>query len=103
MRGKVRHIVMFDFSDLSEEMTAKLVEGFEALKEVPEVLDFEWGTESNAEDSPMGFTHCFTLTFEDFEARTAYLNSKQHREYEQEVMKHRSQVLVFDYAIKITR
>ncbi len=95
--SKVRHIVMFDFSNLPDAQTASLVRGFEALKKVPEVLAFEWGTENNAEDSPLGFTHSFILTFRDFAARTKYLNSKEHREYEKEVMKYRSKVLVFDY------
>ncbi len=100
MPGKVRHIVMFDFSNLSSQIIDSLITGFQNLKQVPEVLDFEWGTENNAEDSPLGFTHCFILTFEDFSARTRYLNSAQHREYEKEVMKHRNKVLVFDYLIK---
>lgn len=97
MKNQVRHIVMFDFSTLSEDQVNHLVKGFEALKRVPEVVGFEWGREANAEDSPLGFTHTFLLTFENFEARTRYLNSKEHREYEKEVMKFRSKVLVFDY------
>lgn len=96
----VRHIVMFDFSNLTAEQTASLVKGFEELAQVPEVLEFEWGTENNAEDSPLGFTHSFLLTFKDFDSRTAYLNSKEHRAYEQEVMKFRNKVLVFDYLSK---
>ena len=47
----------------------------------------------------MGFTHCFLLTFKDFESRTRYLNSEAHRNYEKEVMKYRNQVLVFDYQV----
>ncbi len=99
IQGKVRHIVMFDFSKLSEEIVNHLITGFEALKAVPEVLEFEWGIENNAEDSALGFTHCFILTFENFNARTRYLNSSQHRQYEKEVMQYRNKVLVFDYCI----
>lgn len=100
-QGRVRHIVMFDFSDIPEIQKNKLIKSFEALKNVPEVLSFEWGTENNAEDSPLGFTHCFLLTFNSFDDRTRYLNSVEHRSYEKEVMKHRNKVLVFDYLIKI--
>lgn len=103
MESTIRHIVMFDFSNLTEDTTNSLIRGFEALKDVPGVLEFEWGTENNAEDSSKGFTHCFILTFKDFDARTAYLNSKEHREYEQEVMKYRSQALVFDYRIVVPK
>lgn len=94
---------MFDFSKLDEAKVNYLVEGFEFLVNVPEVVGFEWGIENNAEDSPLGFTHSFLLTFDSFEDRTAYLNSKEHRGYEQEVMKYRSQVLVFDYEAKILK
>lgn len=97
--GTVRHIVMFDFSNLSAETINHLIAGFVNLKNVPEVLNLEWGTESNAEDSALGFTHCFILTFADFSSRTKYLNSADHRNYEREVMKYRNKVLVFDYAI----
>lgn len=96
----VRHIVMFDFSNLSKQQTDSLVKGFEDLAKVPEVVEFEWGTESNAEDSPLAFTHCFLLTFKNMEDRTNYLNSREHRVYESEVMKFRNKVLVFDYQAK---
>lgn len=91
---------MFDFSNLTLEQTEKLVLGFENLSSVPEVLALEWGTEKNAEDSSLGFTHSFLLTFDSFEARTVYLNSPEHRSYEKEVMKYRNKVLVFDYEVK---
>jgi len=96
-KANVCHIVMFDFAQLSEEVIATLIKEFEELSTLPDVLAFEWGKEANAEDSSLGFSHCFTLTFKDFEARTRYLNSREHREYEKEVMKYRSKVLVFDY------
>jgi hypothetical protein len=91
---------MFDFSNLTREQINHLVLGFEKLAEVPEVKAFEWGIEKNAEDSPLGFTHSFMLTFDSFQTRTDYLNSLAHREYEQEVMKFRNKVLVFDYEVK---
>jgi hypothetical protein len=93
----VRHIVMFDFSNLSKDQIKNLIDGFTQLIKVPEVLSLEWGTESNAEDSPLGFTHCFLLTFHHFEDLKKYLNSEAHRNYETEVMKYRNKVLVFDY------
>lgn len=99
MPNNVRHIVMFDFANLSTETKNHLIAGFVNLKKVPEVLDLEWGVESNAEDSSLGFTHCFILTFADYSARTKYLNSVEHRKYENEVMKYRNKVLVFDYSI----
>jgi hypothetical protein len=93
----IRHIVMFDFSNLTAEIIEKLISEFHRLTDVPEVLAFEWGTENNIEDSPQGFTHCFLLTFADFDARTRYYNSKEHRDYENLVKQHRNKVLVFDY------
>lgn len=96
----VRHIVMFDFSNLTPVETQNLVDGFERLSSLETVLHFEWGLEKNAEDSPQGFTHCFMLTFENFQKRTEYLNSSEHRSYEREVMKFRKNVLVFDYDLR---
>lgn len=98
---KVRHIVMFDFDKLEEGIRQTLINEFVALSKVPEVKAFEWGTENNAEDSPLGFSHCFILTFDGFEDRTRYLNSAEHRTYEKHVMEHRNQVLVFDYAVQL--
>jgi hypothetical protein len=94
---------MFDFSNLTPEQTQKLIDGFRSLTKVPEVLGFEWGIEQSAEDSSLGFTHSFLLTFQDFDSRTAYLNGKDHREYEKEVMKYRNKVLVFDYEALVVK
>ena len=100
MTHKVKHIVMFDFSTLKEDQKNKFIEDFENLKDAPHVLEFEWGTENNAEDSSLGFTHCFILTFNDFESRTHYLHSKEHRDFEKKVMEVRNKVLVFDFESK---
>ena len=86
------------FPTFPKEQTDALIKGFEGLKDIPEVRAFEWGTEINAEDSSPGFTHCF---FNDFGSRKKYLNSREHRDYEIEVIKYRNKVLVFDFQTKV--
>ncbi len=99
--ASVRHIVLFDFSKLPPKKTEQLIEGFASLKKIiPEILRLEWGTANVVEGSSLGFTHCFILTFADFDSLTYYLNHAEHRKYEKEVTQHRKQVLVFDYAIQ---
>ena len=95
----IKHIVMFDFSPLKPEKTEELVNALIELSKLNEVLSFEYGTECNHEDSPLGFTHCFSMTFSNKETRLTYLNSKEHRDYEKKVIPYRTKVLVFDYAI----
>ncbi len=98
--NKIRHIVMLDFSALSQEKLAHLITEFEKLAEFPEILAFEWGVENNDEGPALEFTHCFMLTFASFEDRTRYLNNPLHRKFEKAVMPFVKKVLVFDYAAK---
>ena len=42
----------------------RVVREFAALeKEIPQILDFEIGTNNNPEKLNNGFTHCFVVTF----------------------------------------
>lgn len=98
--GKVlRHAVFFSFKDASsEEDVQKIVAAFEALpSKIPEIIDFQWGTNNSPEEHDAGFTHCFLLTFKDEAGRAAYLPHDAHKAFGDVLRGHNDQVFVVDY------
>lgn len=95
-----RHIVMFKFKDnaAAEKVTA-VVEAFKALpKKLPAIKAFEWGTNVSPEKHDQGFTHIFTLTFENKEAlEKHYLHEPAHKEFGASLGPVLDKVLVLDY------
>ena len=65
--GKLRHVVLFKFKDGTTEKQVKEIEdAFRDLPaKIPEIVDFEWGTNNSPEGINQGLTHCFFLTFND--------------------------------------
>lgn len=78
--GALRHAVFFRFKeDAAPEDIAKIEEGFEALpSKIEQIKAFEWGTNNSPEKHDDGFTHCFMVTFDSDEGRTAYLPHDDH-------------------------
>jgi hypothetical protein len=95
-----RHVVMFKFKDdaAAEKVTA-VVEAFKALpKKLPAIKAFEWGTNVSPEKHDQGFTHIFTLTFENKEAlEKKYLHEPAHQEFGAMLGGLLDKVLVLDY------
>ena len=81
--GKLRHVVIFKFKDgTTPEQIKEIEDAFRALpSKVPEILDFEWGTNNSPEHHAQGFTHCFFLTFRDAAARAVYLPHPAHQAF----------------------
>ena len=76
----LRHVVTFQFK---EEVTAKrrtqAIKDFVALKDsIPGILSFEGGQDISVEGLSKGFTHCFIITFENEQARDAYIPHPAH-------------------------
>jgi len=101
-RGVVRHVVLFKFKDSATAEQVKVVEEkFRGLKSrIPEIIDFEWGTNVSPEKHAQGFTHCFFLTFKDAAARDAYLPHPAHKEFGASLGPVLDKVLVVDYVSK---
>ncbi|HSI70883.1 MAG TPA: Dabb family protein [Gillisia sp.] len=95
----LRHVVLFKFKDSATD--ADIQQIVEAFKELPHkidgILDFEWGTDVSTEGLADGFTHCFFVTFEDEDARDAYLPHPDHEAFGSIVGPHLDKVLVIDY------
>ncbi len=97
--GKLRHVVLFKFKDDAPAAEVKKIEdAFRALpSRVPEVVDFEWGTNNSPEGLADGFTHCFFVTFNDEKGREVYLPHPAHKEFVTLLKPQLDKVLVIDY------
>lgn len=97
----VRHVVLFGFKkETSPEQIAKVIAGFAALKnDIPQILDFEWGTDISPEGLQQGLTHCFFLTFAGAKERDAYLVHPKHQEFGASVGAFVEKITVVDYQV----
>src|SRR5687767_3801043 len=100
--GVMRHLVLFKFKDAATAEQVKGVEErFRGLKSrIPQILDFEWGTNVSPENLAQGFTHCFFVTFKDAAARDAYLPHPAHKEFVSQLGGILDKALVVDYVSK---
>ena len=96
---KLRHVVLFKFKDsATDDAIKKAEEAFNALpSKIPEIKDFEWGTNNSPEGLDKGFTHCFFLTFDDEEGRAVYLPHPDHKAFGEILGPVLEDVLVLDY------
>lgn len=100
--GKLRHVVLFKFKEsASAEQIKAIEEAFRALPaKIPEIVDFEWGTNNSPENKAEGFTHCFFLTFRNEAGRAVYLPHPAHKEFGKLLRPQLDKVLVIDYVAK---
>lgn len=80
---QLRHVVLFKFKeDADQAAIDKAVAAFEALPaKIPQIKEFEWGTNNSPEGLNKGLTHCFLLTFESEEDRAIYLPHPDHKAF----------------------
>jgi hypothetical protein len=97
--GKIRHIVLLKFKDGASREQVKAVEdAFAGLQaKIPQIRDFEWGTDISPEGLQQGFTHCFLVTFDDEKARDEYLPHPAHKAFVEVLKPVLDKVLVVDY------
>ncbi|MEX0291421.1 MAG: Dabb family protein [Flavobacteriaceae bacterium] len=98
--GKVlRHIVNLKYkAEASEKQVKEAVDAFIDLKnEIPEITNIEWGVNDSSEGHSKGFTHSFTLTFDDEHGREIYLFHKAHLDLVNKVGPLLEDVMVMDY------
>lgn len=95
----LRHVVLFKFKDTSsKEEVEKVVDAFRSLKtSIPQVADFEFGTDNSPEGLANGFTHCFLITFKSEADREVYLPHPKHKEFVDILKPHLDKVQVIDY------
>jgi hypothetical protein len=79
----VRHIVIFKYKDgATINQIHQVTSAFRTLQHlIPGIVSFEQGFNNSPEGKNLGFTHVFTLTFENDQARDAYLPHLQHQQF----------------------
>ena len=99
-KGKVlKHIVNLKYKvDATEQQIGEAENAFVNLKnEIPEIAEIEWGINDSEEGHSKGFTHSFTLTFNDEHGREIYLFHKAHLDLVSKVGPIIEDVFVMDY------
>jgi hypothetical protein len=96
---KLRHVVLFQFKQTSsQDDIDRVVQAFRELpKRIPEIADFEFGTNNSPEGLDDGFTHCFLVTFRNEKDREVYLPHPDHLSFVEILKPHLEKVLVVDY------
>ncbi|MCC9658167.1 Dabb family protein [Rhodopirellula halodulae] len=95
----LRHVVMFGFKTTSsDEDVQTVVDAFRKLpSEIPEIADFEFGTNNSPEGLNDGLTHCFLVSFDSEADRETYLPHPAHKAFVEVLKPHLEKVVVIDY------
>ncbi len=98
----LRHVVLFKFKEGTTSGEIKSVEeAFSQLpRKIPQIKNFEWGTNNSPEGLEKGFTHCFFITFENEADRDSYLPHPDHKIFGKIATPYIEEVLVLDYWTK---
>ncbi len=101
-KPQLRHVVLIKFKeDASPEGIEKVEKAFAALQDkIPQIKDFEWGTNNSPEGLDKGFTHCFFVTFDSEEDRAVYLPHPDHMAFVEVLKPVMADAMVVDYWVK---
>jgi hypothetical protein len=79
----VKHIVVFKYkASATSDQINEVTKAFKALKgKIPGIASFECGLNNSPENLNKGFTHVYLITFENAEARDAYLPHPEHKKF----------------------
>ncbi len=95
----LRHVVLFAFKESSSESDVRRIEeAFSDLPaKIPQIKDYEWGTNNSPEGLNDGLTHCFLVTFASEEDRAIYLPHPEHKAFVDILRPHLEKAVVVDY------
>ncbi|HXG48218.1 MAG TPA: Dabb family protein [Methylomirabilota bacterium] len=96
---KLQHVVAFKFKETATREQIKEVEdAFRALKtKIPQIKEYQWGTNVSPEKHDKGFTHGFVLTFHSEKDRDDYLVHPDHKAFGKLVGPVLADVFVIDF------
>ena len=79
----VRHLVLFKYqAGCPPEQIQRVTDAFRALQHtIPGIRAFEHGINNSPEGRNLDFTHVYALTFDDLQARDAYLPHPAHAQF----------------------
>jgi 6-phosphogluconolactonase (cycloisomerase 2 family) len=98
----LRHIVNLKYkAEATKAQIDEAVQTFLNLKnKIPDIANIEWGINDSTEGASKGFTHTFTLTFNNEHGREIYLFHKAHLNLVKKVGPIIDDVFVMDYWTK---
>lgn len=101
-KGKLRHVVALKFKESATQDQIKQVEtAFRDLKRtIPQIAEFEWGTNVSPEKHDKGFTHLFLLTYHTEKDRDEYLVHPEHKKFVDLLVPIMADAFVVDYWAK---
>jgi hypothetical protein len=79
----MKHIVAFKYkAGATSNQINEITKAFKALPgKIPGITSFEYGVNNSPENLNLGFTHVYLITFENAEARDAYLPHPEHKKF----------------------
>lgn len=97
--GKLQHVVAVKFKSSATPQQIQQVEtAFRALKKkIPQVKDFQWGTNVSRENLNRGFTHCWVLSFKSEADLQAYIKHPEHQAFVELLRPVLDEVFVIDF------
>ena len=100
--GKLRHVVCLKFVEGTTDAQIKelVAEVYAFPRTIPEMKAVEGGTNVSKEGHDKGFTHCFTMTFDDVKGLEVYLPHPEHVRVVEKFKHLFADVFVFDYLTK---
>lgn len=95
----LRHVVLFKYkSDITPAQLDEINRAFQDLKrQIPQIQDFERGTNNSPEGLSKGFTHGYLVTFASEADRDAYLPHPAHKKFVELLGGKLEEPFVFDY------
>jgi hypothetical protein len=95
----LRHVVMFRWKpETPPDKVQEIEKAFCALPaKIPQIAEFEWGTDVSVQGLAAGFTHCFVVSFASEQDRGIYAPHPDHAAFLALSRPNIDQVLVFDY------
>ena len=95
----LRHVVLFKWkADTPPDVIREIEETFSALpSSIPQVAEYEWGTDVSVQGFSQGFSHCFVISFASEEDRDAYLPHPDHAAFIALSRPHVDKLLTLDY------
>jgi hypothetical protein len=96
----LRHVVLLKFKEnTSAADLTQIEQEFRTLAtvKVPQVKEFEWGTNVSKENLDHGYTHCFVLTFANEQDRDIYVDHKDHLAFVSLLKPHMDGATVVDF------
>lgn len=95
----LRHVVLFRWKpETPPEMIAEIEAALGALPaKIPQITDYEWGTDVSVQGLSQGFTHCFVVSFRSEADRDSYATHPDHMAFLALSKPHRDVVMTFDY------